>query len=298
MHTTFTNSITLEKLQAIMLEALEQSKIMHDMLGRNGLKQVKNNRFGEMALTVDVQCEDTILKYLGLPKHGLRIRVDTEEHGRVDIGFGAGESPDYFGVIDGLDGSKMAELGWGINRYGTMFGIYQGAEPTYDDYLVVGYMEHASKSLYIATKGRGAFLMVSGKFVRLTTSGKTSLGTEARIYVDEYFDFNIKTFSDKLRDFKPNTGTFYGGTSAAVAFMGVASGEADFYLRSTVKGNLEPMVAYGLITEAGGAMVDQNGKSFGPKKYLSYGQGSEMLPIITAATLELAREMAAHLAWD
>jgi len=290
MEITFTK---LKQIQAVVLEGLEQSKMMHDMLGRDGLKKVSNNRFGEMALTVDIQCEDTILKYLG--RTNLRIRVDTEEHGRVDIGFGNGATPEYFGVIDGLDGSKMAELGFGHNRYGTMFGIYQGADPTYDDYLAVGYMEHATGRLYFAVKDAGVFVREHKTVTELSTSGKTSLGTEARIYVDEYFDFNIKTFSDRLRDFNPNTGTFYGGTSAAVAFADVASGAADFYLRSTVKGNLEPMVAYGLITEAGGAMVDQNGKSFGPKKYLSYGQGSEMLPIITAATPALAREMATYL---
>lgn len=286
---TFTETENRTNIKAILIEALTQAHIVHNDLGREGLAAEAKNRYGDMAMTVDVRCGEAIILYL--QRHMFPIRLIGEESSEVTIG-----TPKYLGVMDEMDGSDMAKAGWNVNRYGTMFGIFATTDPSYDDYVAVGYIEHATKNLYYAVNGEGAFVLnlATTRTKRIRTSGKSRLGNEARIYVDEYYDFNVKTFSEKLRDFAPNKGDFYDGTAASVSFADVARGAADFSLRSTGKNNLEPMIAYGLITEAGGAMVDEEGNSFGPKKYLEYGQG-EKLPIITAATPELAMEMVEYL---
>lgn len=74
----------------------------------------------------------------------------------------------------------------------------------------------------------------------------------------------------------------------------VAEGLADFALECTRKGNLEIAAAYGLIKEAGGAMVDLEGNDISDQKYLVFGT-KENVPIITAATAKLAQKLVIFL---
>ncbi len=261
---------------------------MHDILGRAGIARDRVNRFGENALAGDVACEETVIN--SLLKSSLRFRVISEEHGTLDLA----EDPEYLAVLDGIDGSAEYVSGVGARRYGTLLGIFAGTDPTYDDYIACGFMEHSTKRIYFAVKGEGAFLVDPVRTAGIRTSGKTELDMDANIYVDECYEHNRMTFSEPLAQFLPNRKAFYGGISAAVHFADVASGKADLNLRCSGKNNLEPAVCYGLITEAGGVMVDAEGNSLGSKKYLTFGQ-NEQIPIITAATPELASNLIVFL---
>ena len=121
------------------------------------------------------------------------------------------------------------------------------------------------------------------------SSSRTQLDPAAQIYIDEYFEVNRETFSKKLKGFN----THYGGSSA-VYYADVASGAADLALECTRKNNLEIAIAYGLEMEAGAVMVGLDGASLGDKKYLEFGQ-KEKVPIITAATRELAERLLEHI---
>lgn len=276
-----------ERFERIALDSLRRALFVHDNLGETGEELVQKNQFEETALKVDIECEKAILDFLRESK--IPIRVISEEHGQVDIT----ENPRYLGILDGLDGSNVYKKERGRARYGTMFGIFDTTNPSYSDYLFSGIMEHSTKKLFVAQRNGGAFVVEGDKRTPIHSSGRTQLDPDTQIYIDEYFEINRDTFSNRLRDFKPKSRDFSAGSSS-VHYADVASGAADLALECTRKNNLEIAIAYGLETEAGAVMVDLDGVSIGDKKYLEFGQ-KEKLPIITAATRELAEKLLEHI---
>lgn len=272
-----------ERFKQIVLDSLRRTLSAHDSLGEIGEELVQKNQFGDTALRVDIECEKVILDFL--KEMRVPIRVISEEHGQVDIT----ENPRYLGILDGLDGSNVYKKERGRARYGTMFGIFNTTNPSYSDYLVSGIMEHSTKRLFVAQRNGGAFVVKGDKRTPVHSSGRTQLDPSAQIYIDEYFEINREIFSKKLKGFN----THYGGSSA-VYYADVASGAADLILECTRKNNLEIAIAYGLETEAGAVMVGLDGASLGDKKYLEFGQ-KEKVPIITAATRELAERLLEHI---
>ncbi len=272
-----------ERFEQIALDSLGKALLVHDNLGEAGEELVQKNQFGETALRVDIECEKAILDFLKEMK--VPIRVVSEEHGQVDIT----ENPRYLGILDGLDGSNVYKKERGRARYGTMFGIFDTINPSYQDYLTSGIMEHPTKRLFLAQRNGGAFVIEGSQRTPIHSSSRTKLDPDVRIYIDEYFEINRNTFSNKLQDFKPTLRDFSAGSSA-VHYADVASGVADLALECTRKNNLEIAIAYGLETEAGAVMIDLEGVSIGDKKYLEFGQ-KEKTPIVTAATRELAEEL-------
>src|SRR3989344_1695102 len=152
------NSIEWKELfEQIALDSLHRALSVHDNLGETGEELVQKNQFGETTLRVDIECEKAILNFLREVK--IPIRVISEEHGQVDIT----ENPRYLGILDGLDGSNVYKKGRGRDRYGTMFGIFSSTNPSYEDYLASGIMEHSTKRLFFAIKNGGAFFIHGSK---------------------------------------------------------------------------------------------------------------------------------------
>lgn len=267
--------------------ALEAALHTHDDLAERGLEVMEKNQYGDTALRADWEAEEAVLQILQELK--IPVRVHSEEHGIVDIGV-----PRYLAVLDGLDGTAVYKRDRIHGRYGTMVGIFDGTDPTYDAYIASGVVEHATKRLFAASRGNGAWLVAGGERAPLHTSGRTTLGKETRINIDGYFPINQRTFAEPLRPFSPVVGTPEHPDASCRYYIDVAAGIDDLTLECTRKGNLEIAAAYGLIREAGGAIVDMEGESIGSRKYLEYGQ-AEQFPIITAATPELARELIEHL---
>lgn len=261
---------------------LLNTRLLHDRLGPAGEEKVEKNQFGETALRMDIEAEETVIN--ALREANIPIRIISEEHGTVDIGM-----PEYLGILDGLDGSSVYLKERGVGRYGTMFGIFDKLDPSYQDYIVSGIMEHSTGRLFVATRGGGAFIVADGKRTPIHTSGRVDLEPDTNIYVDEFFEINRRTFSDRLPEHKK---TYLG--SSAVYYADVSCGAADLALECTRKGNLELAVAFGLETEAGGAMVDLQGESLGRQKYLTFGQDRNV-PVITAASPELARNLLSRI---
>ncbi|MBI2436668.1 MAG: hypothetical protein HYV41_02930, partial [Candidatus Magasanikbacteria bacterium] len=233
-----------------------------------------------------IECEQAILDYLC--KINFPIRVVSEEHGVVECH----PNPQYLGVLDGLDGSGVYKEAPGTGRYATMFGIFSGLNPRYEDYFVFGIVEHALKTIYIGEKGMGAYLINSNKEKKPIHCADTQiLDTSIDIRIDECWETNRTIFSDPLISYNTSC-----GKCSAIYYADVATGKASLALECTRKGNLELAVAYGLIREAGGVMVDLNGQDIGKQEYLSFGQEpNDHLPIITAATPELASSLVRYL---
>ena len=277
-----------ENIEQILISSLKKSYNVWQNLGKAGKETVQKNKFRETALRVDVEIEEEIINYFRTIDFS--VQVHTEEHGVIDIGH-----PQYLAVIDGLDGTRVFKNNREHGRYGTMLGIFAGHNPNYEDYLAGGVMEQASNRLYSASRGQGAFLMKDGQRIKISTSNKTNFSPDAvKIYIDEFFEFNRITFSQKLEGFnlEPYNPDKLGASSRS--YVDLAAGKAEFVLECTRKGNLEIAASYGLIKEAGGVMLDFDGQSLGLKKYLDWGQ-KEQLPVITAANKKLAEKIIQYL---
>lgn len=277
----------IDQIAEIGILALRAAKSVHDQLGEDGLTEVPSpNQFGELVLKADVEAENAVLE--SLRKSELPIRVVSEEHGVTDLT----EHSELFGILDGIDGTSQYKEGRDRLRYATMLGIALGTDPKYKDYLFSGIMEHSTNRLWIGLRGQGSFLVdPSGSRTQINTSAETVFGKSTRIYAltPEYNDTARKHLTNLTESYQTQE-----VVSLAISYVDVASGQADLEVGVTRKRNLEQMIAHGLITEAGGVMVDINGKSIANQRYLSWGQKRSLL-LVTAATPKLARNFLNNL---
>lgn len=272
------------KVRRIGNHALESAYKIVQELGSSGIEEFRENQYGDIALKADVEAESVILDILR--KNKLKIKVVSEEHGITVIG----NNPAYLGILDGLDGSSVYGKERTTGRYGTMFAVYSGVDPTYDDYLYGGIMEHVSKKLYFATKEGGSWVVENGKKKRLYCSGITQLDAKSKLYADTNFDEVFKTdiisgFIDRLKSFNIRC-----LKSSAIHYADLFSGVVDGVIESTRKGNLEIAIAFPLVKEAGGVMIDGSGQSLVGKKYNNFGQEDHLI-IVSAATDSLAKNI-------
>ncbi len=271
--------MNLNYIKKIALEALNNAYKIHEKLGCDGETLIKKNRFEETALKLDIEAEKTVIQTF--KRANLSIKIISEEHGEFIIG----KNPKYLAILDGLDGSSIYKKSRGTGRYGTMLGIFANTDPIYNDYLFNGAIEHSTNKIFYAIKNSGAFMIKNNTKRTIHTINQKKLNTKQKIYIDEDFDINRKTFSSKLLNFN----TAYLGSSCA-HYIDIASGNAILTLECTRKNNLEIAVAYGLIKEAGGVMMTLDKKELGRKKYYTFGQ-KHHIPIVTACTTNLALDL-------
>lgn len=288
---------TIQKLKQVSINALQAASQKHDELGIKGIEVIKvkspshQTEFTKV-LRGDLEAEEAVIKIFS--KANIPICFYSEEHGRVDLT----SNPLFIGTLDGMDGSKLYQEKFNVGRYATLMAVFAGTSPTYNDYLICAYFEHAAKRLMYAVKDRGTFLVDRDhpRPTQIYTSGRTELTPDTYITIDGYFDVNLRTFADPLVDFNqvfigtPETGGYSG-----VAYADIAQGDLDLCLECTRKGNLELAMGYGMLKEAGGTIILLNGADLGRKRFLSFGQGpNEHIPTIAAATRELANQAKNH----
>lgn len=272
----------LEKLLKEVVIALLKASETHDLLGIKGEELVQKNQFGDAAVRADIEAEKAVLDHLKSIE--LPIRVFSEEHGVVSLN----AQPIYLGLLDGIDGSAIYKKKRGTGRYSTMFGIFQGLNPKYKDYLVSGIIEHATKRLFIASQGKGAWLIKNNQNFPIRIRQAKPLNRKTKIYIDNYLEVEKKIYRDILIKKFPNS---YNDTSgSSTNYLDVILGAYDAYIEYTKKQNLEKAIAYGLIKEAGGTMIDIGGKDIGERRYLKFGQNKET-PVITANKRSLAKQI-------
>jgi len=276
-----------KSIEELTLKALFAARRRFLELGEDGKEQIqKENRFDETTLRADWESEEAVINVFRQEK--IPITIVSEEHGKVQIS----KTQKYTAVLDGIDGTRAYTRNNG-GYYGTMVGVFKGVNPSYGDYLCSGVMEHSTGSLFFAEKGKKAHLDNREKeFFLLRCNQTTRLDERIKIFIDSYWEFNRKTFSERLVGF--NVPEFK--LSSTDSYLRLLLGEADLVLECTRKGNLEIATAYGLITEAGGVMVTADGEDLGKQRYFEYGQREEeFLPVITAATKELALGLIEYL---
>ncbi|MBU0471938.1 MAG: hypothetical protein KKF89_04810 [Nanoarchaeota archaeon] len=282
-------NIDINELKEISISALKNAYKIHESLGLSGEELIKKNQFGDTTLRVDIEAEKAVINTL--QERNIPIRIISEEHGTIDIT----DNPIFLGVLDGLDGSNIYKKERGKGRYGTMFAIFSGLDPKYNDYIFSGIMEHSTRRLFHAFKNKGSFVIENDNIIPIKCSSCKTLDKETRVYIDEkdndqkWHPFMKEIFTNKLKGYDLK---WLG--SSAVYYADLASGNADLALECTRKGNLEIAVAYGLVTESGGVIISLEGTSLESKKYLEFGQ-DKYIPVISAATKELALKLIEYI---
>ncbi len=289
----YDKSMATDKIKQLGIDALTEAHATFLKLVRDGSAQqdVGENQFGEMAMQIDIQSEETVIKHLRAysDKAKQGIRVVSEEHGEFIIG----GKPELTVFLDGFDGSSAFRDSKGKARGGTMFALYKGTDPRFQDYLFGGIADHILGKLVIATKGGGAFMVAGDKTYIARVSNTKTLDDATRIDIDEGVQ-NYPTFPAHAQGYfydpiKKSFKTRYVGSSA-VYFFDLAVGKADVVLEYGRKNNLEHMVAYPLIMESGGVMEFVAGGDLGPTLYSEYCATNSGYPaIIAAATSQLAQ---------
>ena len=276
-------------LLGVMRDALYAAFQVHEKLGEKGCERMSNglNQFGDSPLVLDWEAEEAVLKSLRLS--GIPIRVFSEEHGMVEIG----EPPyGYTGFLDGIDGSYVCLHEYGVGRYATMFAIFRGEDPTYGDALVSGIMEHATERMFLAIKGGGAFIEKNEERMPLGVSSCTELNAETRIYTDVYTPLEQKVYEKKWAR-KPWRVTM-DTHCASIDYTDLLLGDADVVTEALgKKQDIEKLVAYLLVIEAGGVMIDWLGESLENKRCLA--PGTEESIMIAASSMALAQELRAYI---
>jgi fructose-1,6-bisphosphatase/inositol monophosphatase family enzyme len=277
--------MTNTKLEKISIKALKKAFQIHEELGSRGLRQSKRkNQFGETSLLGDIEAEKAVIETFKEAR--VPIKIISEEHGERDLA----EEPIYLGILDGLDGTSVYKRARGKGRYGTMFGVFSNLDPTYDDYIFSGIMEHSTNRLFFASKGKGSFVISPKGNSPIHCSEILKFDEKVRIVVDVGVDkaLNIAlindTFLAKLKGHK-----FTKSFSTAHNFADLAYGATDIVLEATRKRNLEFASGYGLINESGGSIRTLGGEDFGPKKYLSFCQDG-YIPVVAASNRQLAED--------
>ena len=255
------------KVTNMVINALLKAHQAHEELGARGLDEVQRNRFGEKALRADIEAEKAVIDSISI----YPVKIISEEHGVVEVG---DRPPIYLGILDGIDGSRVYQKERGTGRYTTIFSIFSNVDPVYDDYLVSGAIEHSTRRIFLACKNYGNFVVSNKEQSPIYPCAPLPFSINTKILIDESFAGNVEMFTNKLRGF--NTA---GLECASIAYIDLILGNAGLVLECTRKNNLEIGFAYGLITEAGGGLVDLNDNSIGNKKFLEYGQQQQLFSV-------------------
>lgn len=282
----------MDSVTALVLRALDAAKARHDRLDEKGLEPVRKNAKGDTALRADIECEEVVIQTLKDAQ--FPAVVYSEEHGIVNLT----ESPEYVVVIDGIDGTKTYREERGVGRYGTLLGVFAGANPRYADYVAGGYGEHGTNTLWYFTRGKGVRKQNVNGLVRVPRTRFTTFAVDTPISLDGALDAHFKTRVITDTFATPLAGSNFRDVYAAAAhFIDVANGASAATLQATRAGNLEIAALYGAIAEQGGVVVTLDGKDIGDKQYATWGQGkTEFIPFIAAGTPQVATSLLQRLA--
>lgn len=283
---------SIEAIKTAGISALRSAFTVHNTLGRDGLTTVRTNDHGDTALKADVGCESAVLDVLR--EKGLPIVVHSEEHGITEIG---SKPSRYLGVLDGIDGTAVYKEQFGKGRYATLFGIFKGENPTYDDWLFSGVMAHASGELLYAIKGQEASVLnltdgTTHPLSRIDTASPDDSKWKKLVASTELDSYLKMTMIGDMLKKLPSDFDIRGDLFSAVAcYLDVLRGERAGFIDGTRKLNLEMAATHGLVRSLGGVTMTLDGHEIGDQEYLILGQGKNHIPVITAASEPFAHQL-------
>lgn len=242
----------MKRLIQICKNALYKSHQVLESLSDKGTSEIHDEHVTDISTKGDVAVSQALIRFFEDQK--IPAILYSEEAGRIELM----ENPKYTITFDDIDGTDNYYRGRGILPYCTVVSIFDSPEPSFDDVLVAGIIEHNSNRLWYAVKGKGCYL----NNVRCNTSERKRLDRRTLVIIDHYnVDDDISRF---LKIYQHSWVKCFG--SAAFHLAGVSSGLFDAYLSPLQKGH-ELGAGYLLIKEAGGFLRDLNDNPLDKMKY-------------------------------
>jgi myo-inositol-1(or 4)-monophosphatase len=266
----------MEELTQICKDALYKAHDVLDYIGSKGTSEIHDKHVVDISTKGDMVVSEALRRYFKEQK--IPAVFYSEEFGRIELM----KNPRYTITIDDIDGTDNYYRGRGILPFCTVVAIFDSTEPSFQDVLVAGVIEHNSGRLWHAERNKGCYL----NDVRINTSGRKILDRRTLVIIDHYI--SGKDVS-KFLDIYPESWVKDFG-SAAFHLAGVSSGLFDAYLSPSQKAH-ELGAGYLLIKEAGGFLSDLEGKSLDKAKY----NFDSKYPIVAASTEELGKVLLSKL---
>lgn len=218
----------------------------------------------------------------------------TEEFGKVELH----SSPQYSVVFDDIDGSLNYRDGFGMLPHGSILGVFESPDPKFNECLASGYLDFNSGNLFYAVKNQGARLVegwAKGREeeIQIRTSGRKSISGETflRFVPDLYMLGGLSQYFVRYGD-RAWLGDL---RSTAVHLALVVCGSIDIlvlgdnsHIPTKRRTGEEIGPGYLLVREAGGAMLDWNGRDLGEDRVALHEK--KTFHAVAAATEELGQE--------
>jgi fructose-1,6-bisphosphatase/inositol monophosphatase family enzyme len=176
---------------------------------------------------------------------------------------------DYTVYLDEIDGTKNMFEDKG--PHGPIIGIAEGSNPTYDDIVAAGFLDFGSGDFYEGYKDEGAyktrnFGRQESEREELSTSKRKKLDEELNLIVDERMlgeRPEIVENAEKYGFRDPGCSGYNIGKVSDGNIDALVSGDHS-NVKETKTG--EEWVLYPVVSEAGGVIVDWNGRDIAEKK--------------------------------
>lgn len=254
---------------------IDSVNLAHDILenlGDKGTKEVHDSKVVDISTEGDRAISNAIINFLKEKK--VPAILYTEEFGMTRLS----DNPIYIITFDDIDGTDNYHRARKSLPHCSLISIFDSVTPSFENVIAAAVIEHNSKNIWHALRGEGTYL--NNK--KVTTSNKKSLDRKTLVMIDHYMGaYDIPRF---LEIYKKSWVKDLG--SAAFVLSGISSGMIDAYINTQQKAH-ELGAGYLFIKEAGGAVIDFEGKSINKTKY----DFDAKYEIIASSTKELSEEI-------
>lgn len=260
----------------ICKDALYQAHNVLEGLKAKGAVEVHAQHVTDISTRGDMAISNFLMDFF--EKQRIPAIIYSEESGKKELV----KKPKYTITFDDLDGTDNYYRGRGLLPYCTVVTFFDSPKPNFEDAIAAGILEHNSRRLWYAERGKGCFL----NDIKVNTSKIRKLDRRTLIIIDHYAGCES---IQKFLDIYPNSWVKDFG-SAALHLAGVSSGLFDAFLSSSGKAH-ELGAGYLLIKEAEGFLSDWSGSSLDKTVY----NFNEKYLIIAASTPELGKTLLSKL---
>ncbi len=245
-------------LEVIIAAAKKGYTSVKDIIGTpKARERIQKNLLGDTTLVIDKTAEDAILHEIRkVPEN---IKIITEEEGEFFTQYETDEIRDFL-IIDPIDGSHNASFGFPMS----CISIAHATGPNLNDVDAGVILNIYNGDIYTAIKGKNAYKNGKENPIHVNERNKLpkclfgmnmSVNEPLLDYVQRYAEFFDKCKPMRLREIG----------SDAFALTLVAEGNLDLFMNLQNKTRTLDIAAAAIIfKEAGGILIDPNGKDLNP----------------------------------
>jgi len=284
-------SLTIEEAGQLVKDSLLTCYKALEAAGKDA-KKIEGKQI-DVSTKGDQIVGDAIINYLR--NYKTPFVLYTEEKGKVELRPKCSHSI----IFDDIDGTLNFKEGMGMLPFGTILGVFENTDPTFNDCIASGFLEYNSGNLFYANRGQGAYSIekfARGKReeARIRTSGRKSMegSSSLKLALDIYSLGSLAPIFAKYSGQNNWLGDF---RCKLVHIAQIAYGAqdllvfADNYSNRNKRSTAEELASgYLLVKEAGGSVLNWKGKDVGPEKVGL--PEKRTFDIVMGSTEELVRE--------